>query len=156
MIVNGRCSAMNNYALRKQLHKWYYFVSSKPLPKNPFVQVICFYIKSPKTHHPYWPRVALVSWTSGLRFDIKVLGIEKILLYPAQRSWKGGILVSPCPSVGLSVCPSVCRRHGFRSISEVCFGILISNFICMLMVAIGRSLLIFSNVTFKLAAWHPY
>ena len=71
---------------------------------------------------------------------------------PAQRSWRGGILDSPCPSV----CPSVCRRHGFRSISQVCFGISISNFICMLMVAIGRSLLIFSVVTFKMAAWRPY
>ena len=71
---------------------------------------------------------------------------------PAQRSWRGGILDSPCPSVR----PSVCRRHGFRSISQVCFGISISNFICMLMVAIGRSLLIFSDVTFKMAAWRPY
>ena len=71
---------------------------------------------------------------------------------PAQRSWRGGILDSPCPSVRLSVC----RRHGFRSISPVCFGISISNFICMLMVAIGRSLLIFSDVTFKMAAWRPY
>ena len=35
---------------------------------------------------------------------------------PAQRSWRGGILDSPCPSVR----PSVCRRHGFRSISQVC------------------------------------
>ena len=75
---------------------------------------------------------------------------------PAQRSWRGGILDSPCPSVRLSVCPSVCRRHGFRSISQVCFGISISNFICMLMVAISRSLLIFSDVTFKMAAWRPY
>ena len=71
---------------------------------------------------------------------------------PAQRSWRGGILDSPCPSVR----PSVCRRHGFRSISQVCFEISISNFICMLMVAIGRSLLIFNDVTFKMAAWRPY
>ena len=28
---------------------------------------------------------------------------------PLQRSWKGGILVSPCPSVRPSVCPSVDR-----------------------------------------------
>ena len=27
---------------------------------------------------------------------------------PAQRSWRGGILDSPCPSVRLSVRPSVC------------------------------------------------
>ena len=60
--------------------------------------------------------------------------------------------LSVCPSVR----PSVCRRHGFRSISQVCFGISISNFICMLMVAIGRNLLIFSDVTFKMAAWRPY
>ena len=52
--------------------------------------------------------------------------------------------------------PSVCRQHGFRSISQVCFGISISNFICMLMVAIGRSLLIYSDVIFKMAAWRPY
>ena len=75
---------------------------------------------------------------------------------PAQRSWRGGILDSPCPSVCPSVRPSVCRRHGFRSISQVCFGNSISNFICLLMVAIGRSLLIFSDVTFKMAAWRPY
>ena len=75
---------------------------------------------------------------------------------PAQRSWRGGILDSPCPSVRPSVRPSVCRWHGFRSISQVCFGISISNFICMLMVAIGRSLLIFSVVSFKMAAWWPY
>ena len=43
-------------------------------------------------------------------------------------------------------------RHGFRSISQVCFGISISNFICMLMVVIDRSLLIFSDLAFKMAA----
>ena len=59
-------------------------------------------------------------------------------------------------SVRPSVRPSVCRRQGFRSISQVCFGISIVNFICMLMVAIGRSLLIFSDVTFKMAVWQPY
>ena len=58
--------------------------------------------------------------------------------------------------VRLSVRPSVCRWHGFRSISQVCFGISISKFICMLMVVIGRSLLIFSDITFKMAAWQPY
>ena len=79
-----------------------------------------------------------------------------ISLYPRPTKLEGGILDSPCPSVRPSVRPSVCRRHGFRSISQVCFGISISNFICMLMVAIGRSLLIFSDVTFKMAAWRPY
>ena len=80
-------------------------------------------------------------------------------LYPRPTKLEGGytgftlsVRLSVCPSVR----PSVCRRHGFRSISQVCFGISISNFICMLMVAIGRSLLIFSDVTFKMAAWRPY
>ena len=59
------------------------------------------------------------------------------------------------PTVRLSVHPSVCRRHGFRSISQVCFGISLSNSICMLMVVIGRSLLIFSDITF-MAVWQPY
>ena len=86
-------------------------------------------------------------------------GVYWIHYTPAQRSWRGGytgFTLSVCPSVRLSIRPSVCRRHGFRSISQVCFGISISNFICMLMVAIGRSLLIFSDVTFKMAAWRPY
>ena len=60
------------------------------------------------------------------------------------------------PSLCPSVRPSVCRRHGFWSINQVCFGISISNFICMLMVAIGGSLLISSDVTFKMDAWRPY
>ena len=83
--------------------------------------------------------------------------ITYAVLYPRPTKLDGGgILDSPCPSVRLSVRPSVCRRHGFRSISQVCFGISISNFIYMLMAAIGRSLLIFSKVTFKMAAWRPY
>ena len=81
-----------------------------------------------------------------------------VFIIPPPNEVGGGVywihLVRP--SVRLSVCPSVCRRHGFRSISQVCFGISISNFTCMLMVAIGRSLLIFSDVTFKMAAWRPY
>ena len=77
------------------------------------------------------------------------------LLYPRPTKLEGGYTGFTL-SVRLSVCPSVCRRHGFRSISQVCFGISISNFICMLMVAIARSLLIFSDVTFKMAAWRPY
>ena len=36
--------------------------------------------------------------------------ISFLLYPPLQRSWKGGILVSPCPSVRPSVCPSVDRN----------------------------------------------
>ena len=84
-----------------------------------------------------------------------ILIIETNSLYPRPTKLEGGYTGFTL-SVRLSVCPSVCRRHGFRSISQVCFRISISNFICMLMVAIGRSLLIFSVVTFKMAAWRPY
>ena len=48
------------------------------------------------------------------------------------------------------------RWHGFWSVSQVCFGISISNFIFLLMVVIGRSLLIFNDVTFKMAIWWPF
>ena len=54
-----------------------------------------------------------------------------------------------------SVCPSVCR-HGFRSVTHIFCGNPISNFIWLLSVAMGKSLLIFSDVTFKMAAWQPY
>ena len=78
-----------------------------------------------------------------------------IIIIPPPNEVGGGYTEFTL-SVRPSVRPYVCRRHGFRSISQVCFGILISNFICMLMMAIGRSLLIFSNVTFQMAAWQPY
>ena len=77
-------------------------------------------------------------------------------LYPRPTKLEGGGYTGFTLSVRPSVRPSVCRRHGFRSISQVSCGISISNFICILMVAIGRSLLIFSDVTFKIAAWRPY
>ena len=92
---------------------------------------------------------------------IELCAIARYIYTPAQRSWRGVYwihLVRPlvCPFVRPSIRPSVCRRHGFRSISQVCFGISIPNFICMLMVGIGRSLYIFSDVTFKMAPWRPY
>ena len=97
--------------------------------------------------------------------NIFQLSITSSFLYLYPRPTKlegegGGILDSPCPSARPSVCPSVrpsvCRRRGYRSISQVSFGISISNFICILMVAIGRNLLIFNDITIKMAAWRPY
>ena len=99
---------------------------------------------------PVWHQA--IFWTREWNCNLKLN-----FYTPAQRSWRGVYWIHlVCPSVRLSVRPSVCRRHGFRSISQVCFGISISNFICMLMMAIGRSLLIFSDVTFKMATWRPY
>ena len=95
-----------------------------------------------------------VKTVPGKWWNLRVIVRLSLSHYTPPNEVGGGVywihLVRP------SVCPSVCRRHGFRSISQVCFGISISNFICMLMVVICRSLLIFSNVTFKMAAWRPY
>ena len=46
--------------------------------------------------------------------------------------------------------------YGFCSVTQACFRISISYFICMLFVSMGRSLLILRVVSFKIAAWRPY
>ena len=45
---------------------------------------------------------------------------------------------------------------GLCLVSGVWFGFSVSNFMCMLFVAMDRSLLIISYVTFKIAIWQPY
>ena len=119
----------------------------------------------------YWLNILKCLFDSCLKmYFVKLVRVFFITIYGRHKHGKTitipppnevgggytGFTLSVRPSVCLSVCPSVCRRHGFRSISQVCFGISISNFIWMLMVAIDRSLLIFSDVTFKMAAWRPY
>ena len=47
---------------------------------------------------------------------------------------------------------SVSGWHGFGSVTQVCFGISVSNFMCMYFVAVGRSLTFVSYVAFKMAA----
>ena len=47
---------------------------------------------------------------------------------------------------------SVSGWHGFGSVTQVCFGISVSNFMCMSFVAVGRSLTIVSYVAFKTVA----
>ena len=47
---------------------------------------------------------------------------------------------------------SVSGWHGFVSVTQVCFGISVSNIMCMSFVAVGRSLTIVSYVAFKMAA----
>ena len=74
-------------------------------------------------------------------------------LYPAQRRWLRVYWIHlDCPSVR----PSICRRHGFGSVTQVRFRMSISNCPCMLFVAMSRSILIFSEVTFKMATWQSY
>ena len=56
----------------------------------------------------------------------KIFYFDKFL----ESFYRGSILDSPRPSI--------CRRHSFRSITEVHFGISISNLLCMLFVAMGN------------------
>ena len=49
----------------------------------------------------------------------------------------------------------LCRWHDFRSVTRICSRISVSNFICMLSVAIGQRLLIFRDVSVKMATWWP-
>ena len=73
----------------------------------------------------------------------------------------GGVVLldSPCHLVRPSACPSICLSvqlgwHGFRSVTQVCFRISISNFIYLYFVAMmDTSLWIFSDVTFNMLAW---
>ena len=97
--------------------------------------------------------------------------------------WGGGILVDHWSTISSFQWPhflngclvaildfSVSGWHGFGSITQVCFGISVSNFMCMSFVAVGRSLRIVSYVSFEMAAlwfwamfncnppiahWHP-
>ena len=46
--------------------------------------------------------------------------------------------------------------HCFQSVARVCVGISISNFICMLFVAMGQSLFVWKYVGFTMAAWRQY
>ena len=47
---------------------------------------------------------------------------------------------------------SVSGWHGFGSVTQVCFGISVSNFMCMSFVAVGRNLTIVNYFAFKMAA----
>ena len=102
----------------------------------------------------YWNCLEVLYTSCLIQIYFLTVCVFRSITIPPPNEVGGGVywIHLVCPSVR----PSVCRRHGFRSISQVFFRISISNYICMLMVAIGRSLLIFSDVTFKIAAWRPY
>ena len=46
----------------------------------------------------------------------------------------------------------LCRQHGLGNETQVCFGISVSNFMCMSFVAVGKSLTIFSYIAFRMSA----
>ena len=79
---------------------------------------------------------------------------------PAQRSWRGytGFTLSVCPSARLPVWPygGHIGFFGFRTLTLLWLWISTSNFSGTILMYMGRSLLIFSNVIFKMAAWRPY
>ena len=137
-------------------------VLESQLMGNSIVSTIFFRQTTTKTSHLRITGHMLEEWLTGiypLRLsDAYMRQQREPSLYPHPTKLEGGVYWNHLvrPSVRLSVRPSVCRPHGFRSISQVSFGISISNFICMLIQAIGRSPLIFSDVTFKMVAWRPY
>ena len=142
------------YLLRVSLVLWYALAFEVTIKVWVFYKSMHKLLRLQPLNHFLISLCQLQSSISRYRFIIVIKAT--IIIPPPNEVGGGGILDSPCPSVCPSVRPSVCRRHGFRSISQVCFGISISNFVCILMVAIDRSLLIFSDVTFKIAAWRPY
>ena len=92
-------------------------------------------------------------WLSTSNFSSTILMYMGRSLFDfQQRHFQNGRLAA---ILDFSV-SGLYRWQGFRDVSQVFFGIIISNFICMLMMVIGKSLLIFSEVTFKMAAWWPY
>ena len=79
--------------------------------------------------------------------------IDPILCLWVGAYWFSVTSLSKCLVAILDFFVSgLCRRHGFGSVTQVCFGISVSNFMCMYFVAVGRSLTIFSYVAFKMDA----
>ena len=96
-------------------------VYSHPIPLNKHWLSYIFSILIPSNtvyhddvinwkHFPrYWPFVRGIH-SFPVNSPQKASDAEFWCLYtPHQRSWEGGILLSPCPSVHLSICPSVDR-----------------------------------------------
>ena len=69
-------------------------------------------------------------------------------LLPIDFHWPH--FLNGCPVAILDF--SVSGWHGFDSVTQVCFGISVSNFMCMSFVAVGGSPMIISYVAFKMAA----
>ena len=88
----------------------------------------------------------------GFEYQLQTSGAHYLCIWE-EAYWCSATSFSKWPPgghIGFFV-SRLCRWHGFRSVSQVCFGISISNFICVLTVVIGSSLLTFSYVIFKMA-----
>ena len=91
-------------------------------------------------------------WISTPNFSGTILCI-RVGIYWFSATWFSKCL--PGGHIDFSV-SGLCRWHGFGGVIQVCFGISVSNFMCMSFVAVGKSLRIFSYVAFKMAVWSPY
>ena len=95
---------------------------------------ICIYRVDSRFAPFQWETILLCNVISHwLGVSLESALYSKIL---AQQSWWG------CTGFTLSICPSVCRVHGFWSITSVCFGISISKFRCTFPLLLSGSLLI--------------
>ena len=106
------------------------------------------------TWQPYW-----IFWFPNSNFSL-ALNMNSKLQWPNTCVYEYEPIDFPSPHF-LNGClvaildfsvSGLCRRHGFSSMTQVCFGISVSNFMRMSFVAVGRSLMIFSYVAFKMAA----
>ena len=103
-VILGKCSAneRQRYTVKSTLIGWAHtqnapwILQGRSQPMREFLSL--------------WVQSLLTRWhdLGCCVFWWSVICITLILLYPPlQRSWKGGILVSPCPSVRLSIRPSI-------------------------------------------------
>ena len=90
--------------------------------------IVCLYPHRTKLEGVYWNQLVRMSVPSYVRPSVghMVPGVVDILESSFFR-------------------PSVCRRHGFRSASQV----------CILTVVIGKSIVISRDIPFNMAAWWP-
>ena len=111
---------------------------------------------------PYWIFWFLDKLLFGFEYQLQT-SVAKYLCIWVRAYWfsVSSFFVNGCLVANLDF--SVSEWHGFGSVTQVCFGISVSNFMCMSLVAVGRSLTIVSYVAFKMAAlwfwtmfnWNP-
>ena len=105
----------------------------------------------------------MAAWQPYCIFRFPDINISLALHIKSKLHWhitcvygKRPIDFQQCHFQNRRVQPYWIFRYGFRSVTRVYLGISIVNFISMLFVTMGQNLLIFRDVTFKMAAWSPY
>ena len=129
-------------------------------------QYLCIWVVS------YWFSATLISkWPPGGHVIFLVSGLLTLVwLWISTPNFSGTVIMymgssllifsnvnfkmatwQPYWIVWFSV-SGLCRQHGFGSVNQFCFGISVSNFMCMSFVAVGNSLMIYSYVPFTVAS----